>query len=242
MTEHKYADSALLEQIIDTELSNDEKELLAYKADHEVQDIDPEVRDDYKQNLITYAYVQRTKSYNMEAYLKAVKFITLKRFLNNATEAFRLTFPERIAKYEAEGKDSRRYVATRASGYNRSVLVSTIEEQSATALWITKQDQAHEMLDELYDIAKHGESEFVRMQAADKFLSHVKIPETAKAEITVTAELNPLAELYTATAGLAAAQQGAITKKLFTVDDHAKAKGIAVDLPDVIDGEAKYVK
>lgn len=247
MTKHdkyKHVDDAFLEQVMTSDASEEEKDVMAYMVDHEVTDIDEEVRDDYMQNLVTYAYVQRTKSVSMDAYLKAVKFITIKRFCNNATEAFRETFPERIAKYAAMGKTSNKYIASRASGYNRSQLVVTIEEQSATALWITKQDQAHAMLDVLYGIAKDGESEFVRMQAADKFLSHVKIPEAIKAEVNITTELNPLAEMQRATAELADAQAKAIETGIFNVFDHASAKNVVVrklPSPVVIDGEGEIV-
>ena len=122
---------------------------------------DPEVFEQYRDNLLSYAHVLQQGKFKMTSYLDAVRYVSFKLMDLTNIKAYSLTFPEKIARFTAEGvapKDIASYV----SAYHKSKLVGLLLQQALTPTWVLNQDLFQKALNTQADLMMNAMSEKVR--------------------------------------------------------------------------------
>lgn len=146
---------------------------------------DPEFREHYRDNLVSYGSVLDKGKFKIEQYFDAVKYVSYKILGDNIITAYKKTFPTKYANFKAQGvldKD----IASYASAYNKNKLVNLIWEQSSIPFHVINQDIRQKALMTQVELMETAKSEKVRSDAANSVLTHLKPPETNKMELEIS--------------------------------------------------------
>lgn len=180
---------------------------------------DPEHAETIRNNFISYSSVLRDGVFKLEDYLNAVAYVSFKMMGYNNKESYQRTFPQRYSALVARGatdKDISAYIAA----YNKNKLVNLVLEQSLIPSWILNQDAYQKAINTQLDLMNNSQSDFVRTQAANSILTHLKRPETKQVELKIdTTASDGIAELKESMLRLAEKQKeliemGASTKTI----------------------------
>jgi hypothetical protein len=184
---------------------------------------DPDMFEEYRNNLLGFVNVMSHGKFKMTGYIDAVKYVSHKLMNKTNLLAFSDTFPEKIAKWTAQGleaKDINSYV----SSYNGSKLIKLLYEQVVTPIWIVNQDVLQKAINVQADLMITARSEKVRSDAAAHLMTHLKPPEVAKIELNLGAKPDSSLEaLRVSTAALVVAQQQALIAGQTTATQMAAA-------------------
>lgn len=195
---------------------------------------DPEFREQYRENLLSYAHVLSTGKYKMQNYLDAVRYVSYKLMGVTNIEAYTKTFPAKYQRFLNDGV-SNKDVASYVTAYNKSKLVMAIYEQSLIPSWVLNADMYQKALNTQADLMINAQSEKVRCDAANSILTHLKAPETTKVELDIGLKKDgTLDALRQATEQLVAQQKAMILGGALNAQQVAHSKL-------VIDGEAEEV-
>lgn len=137
-----------------------------------------------RDNLINYSNVFRDHSFNMNAYLNAVQYVTYKMCGLSNMDAWIKTFPETYKDLVTSGRTEQ--ISPRVSAYNNSKAVSSIMEQAMIPAWLMNIDAYQEAIQVQVEIMRTAKSEKVRSDAANSLLNHLKAPEKAKMQLDIT--------------------------------------------------------
>jgi hypothetical protein len=191
---------------------------------------DPDMYETYRENLLSYTHVMQDGKFKITNYIDAVKYVSHKLAGRTNTDAFSLTFPQKMqawAKQGVSGKDQASYI----TAYNKSKLVTLIMEQSLIPSWVLNQDLYQKALNVQAELMLSANSEKVRSDAANSILTHLKMPETQKVELNVGIKKDSSIDaLRNAVIELAAEQKKAIQAGAMNAQQIAHA-------PVIIDGE-----
>ena len=125
----------------------------------------------------------------------------------NNQDAYGKTFPNRIARMRAEGRDDK-HISSFVAAYNKNKLVNMILEQTLIAPWVLNQDVYQKALYVQADLMINSASDKVRCAAAHSILNALKRPETSKINIDIDINENSgLTELKDLLGQAAIAQQ-----------------------------------
>lgn len=178
---------------------------------------DTDLHETFRENLIGYTTVMTDGKHKLESYINAVKFVTYKVMNKTNIEAYQLTFPDRYADFLARGV-SPKDVSSHVAAYGKGKLVAAVMEQSLIPSWILNQDMYQAALNIQFELARGATSEKVRCDAANSILTHLKMPEKARVELSVTGEANDaIKALHASTMALVEAQQRDISAGISTV-------------------------
>lgn len=196
---------------------------------------DPDLRDSYRENLLSYTNVMANGTFKIESYIDAVRYVTHKLMGDTNVSAFVKTFPDRYQKFLTNGtkeSDIRSYI----SSYNKNKLVNLIYEQTLVPSHVLNADLHQAALNVQADLMVNASSEKVRTDAANSLLTHLKRPEAAKLEIDVNLkEDSSINALRESTMELVRQQKLAIEAGQSSPKDIAHSK-LAIE-GDVIEGE-----
>lgn len=168
---------------------------------------DPEIRNQFRDNLLGYADVMRDPRVTLTNYVHAVKFVSFKMLGHTNQESWIRTFPKRYNRLMKEGK-SAEYMRSLISQYNRGKVVNQIMEQSLVPTWVLNHDKYQLAINEQAKLMLTAKSEKVRSDAANSLLTHLKQPETTKVSLDVNIkEDDSIKELREATLELARQQR-----------------------------------
>lgn len=162
------------------------------------------------ENFVTYSNVIAEGNVRLAEYLNAVRYCTYRLAGMVIKEAYMYTFPDRVARWDEEivSDDARERLVY---AYNKTKMVEQIMKQSAIPLWIHNQGRAQEVLNQLFHLAMNAKSEKVRVDSADAFLKHTKVPEAVEMKIDIGVTKNPtLTMLHESMQDLIQKQQDAI--------------------------------
>lgn len=191
---------------------------------------DPEMYEAYRENLLSYGKVMAEGRFQVEKYIDAVKYVSFKLMGKSNIDAYSMTFPDKIQRFQAQGVADKD-VASYVTAYNKSKLVSLIMEQTLVPAWVLNQDLYQKALNTQAELMLTARSEKVRADAANSLLTHLKQPETQKVELNVgVTEDSSIAQLRNATLALAAEQRQAIQAGVLNAQQAAHA-------PVIIDQE-----
>ncbi len=135
-------------------------------------DLDNEMHGEFEEVIITHLDVfNGLGSMSMENYVKACEFVTYYYADNNQSEAWKRTFPDRLAKLKKKDDAT---VSSYASTYFRGGLVQKILRQSAVSLGVFYSGYSHKAVQKLYNLMESSNSDRIQMESADKLLGHLK--------------------------------------------------------------------
>lgn len=193
---------------------------------------DKDERERFKENFISYSSVLLDGKYSVQQYVDAVKYVSYKHFGLTNLDAFKRTFPLKMARYKREGKNIEK-INSFVSGYNKTKLVTSIFKQSAVPLYILNQDAAQEAINAQLRILRTSSNDLAVVKAADSLLSHLAPPvETQVAVRLDTGDNSLLEDFRNETRDLAKLQQNLIKQGHYTAAQIAEMR---------IVGEAEYV-
>jgi hypothetical protein len=146
---------------------------------------DPEVFEAYRDNLLSYTRVMADGRFKITGYIDAVRYVSHKLMGSTNIEAYIKTFPDKYQRFLAQGVVSKD-IASYVTAFNKSKLVNLIFEQTLIPSYVLNQDmyqnalnvQAALMIDDRI-------SPKVRSDAANSLLTHLKMPETQKVELSI---------------------------------------------------------
>ena len=195
---------------------------------------DPDMYETYRENLLSYTKVMAEGKFKVSGYIDAVKYVSHKLMGDSNIAAFSKTFPDKLAKWNAQGMASKD-IASYVTAYNKSKLVNLIMEQTLVPSWVLNQDLYQKALNVQADLMLTARSEKVRSDAANSLLTHLKRPETQKLELDIgVKEDSSIAVLRQATLELAKQQRLAMEAGVMNAQQVAHSRV-------VIDGEAEVV-
>ena len=158
---------------------------------NELGDIEgEEFADIYRNNFMSYAKVLKDPQYKMKDYMNAVKYVSFKLLEYNMIDSYMLTFPDRyrrlMFKYKDLGDEKvirEKKIGSFASEYNKNVLVNKIFEQTIIPTKILNAPMYQDALNVQARLMLESNSDFVRTQAANSILTHLKPNEVVQIEL-----------------------------------------------------------
>lgn len=198
---------------------------------------DPEMFENYRNNLISYGHVMQDGRFKITEYLNAVMYVSYKLMGKSNIEAYSKTFPDKIARFSQQGVAAKD-IASYVTAYNKSKLVNLIFAQTLIPSWVLNQDAYQKAINVQLELMVRASSEKVRCDAANSLLTHLKPPEKTEVELKVsTTETSAIKELRQNMLELAAAQRQAITAGVLNAQQIAHSKVVG----NVVDVDAKEI-
>jgi len=183
---------------------------------------DPDIRDEYRENVLSYVDVLKAGKWGFGAYISAVKYISYKLRGDTHSEAYSKTFPDRVQRFLDRGvTDYSSWVCS----YNGSKLVNEIRNRTLIPVYVLNADIHQKAINVQAQLMNTANSEKVRCDAANSLLTHLKPPETSKVEIDMNIKQDSgIEDLRAATIELAKAQRMAIEVGAQTAKGTAHSK------------------
>lgn len=198
---------------------------------------DPEESRYIRENFITFAQVLQEGRFKLGDYVRAVMYVSHKVMGKSNLDAYKATFPDRYQQMVADGRQSKD-IASYVAAYNKGKLVNLVYERAAIPTWVLNQDLFQKALNVNAQIMEDPTvSDKVRVEAANSILTHLKRPETNKAELKIEVGMNDgMRALEQRLAEMAEAQQKTIEGKVMSAQEVA---AMPMNVPDaeVIDNE-----
>jgi hypothetical protein len=191
---------------------------------------DPEERQYFRENLLSYTHVLQDPNVKLESYIHAVRYVSYKLMGLTNQEAWIKTFPKRYHRILNDGK-SDVFLRATVSGYNKNKIVATVMEQAMIPVHILNADVFQRaVLTQSELMTDANVSPKVRSDAANSLMTHLKPPEARKLNLDVTvAEDDSLRELRGAITELAGAQKRAIEAGIEDAERIAESKLIPAE-------------
>ena len=139
--------------------------------------------EEFAERLVTFSSVLKTGRYKAEGYIKAVQFASYRQMNFSMVKSYRMTFPERCFR-DGKAKPSGTVDAL-ASIYDKTAIVQGILAQMQIPLHIMMMSERVRAANVLAHLMINADNERVQMEAADKLLNHINVPETMKVELDV---------------------------------------------------------
>ena len=144
---------------------------------------DPEVAENYRNNVVSYTAVLKEGRFKVEDYLNAVAYVSFKIMGYSNQDSYKRTFPQRYTNLIANGADEKT-VSSYVSAYNKNKLVNLIVEQTLVPVWVLNQDIYQKAINTQAMLMLNSKSDKVRCDAANSLLTHLKRPEKAQVELS----------------------------------------------------------
>ena len=186
--------------------------------------LNPEIHDMYRENLLSYTCVLKEGRFKMTNYLDAVQYVSYKLMGHTNIQAFSLSFPEKMKKWE-DDKVEPKDVASYISAYQNSKLVMLILEQTMIPVHVLNRDTYQRAINKQAHLMMHAKSEKVQSDAANSLLVNLKPPENQKIELEITEKEDSVIDaLRQTTAEFVAQQRRALEQQTMTAQDAAIQK------------------
>ncbi len=143
---------------------------------------DPKLRENYRDNLLSYTSVMKEGRFKIQSYLDAVRYVSYKLLGDSNIVAYSKTFPDRYQRLLNEGADDKK-MSSYSTAYNKTILVNKIMEQTLIPCHILNMDLYQKAINTQAVLMVSANSEKVRSDAANSLLTHLKPPEIKKVEI-----------------------------------------------------------
>ena len=202
------------------------KDIRSRVTDEVIDDInklleEPELRDCFRDNLLSYAGVVGDGRFKLDGYVSACRYVSYKLLGSSSMEAYAKTFPDRYQRLIDEGTDNSS-IAAYASAFNKTLLVNKILEQTLVPTHVLNADIYQKAVNTQAYLMLNANSEKVRTDAANSLLNHLKKPEAAKIQLDISyKEDKTLDDLRATTQALVDMQRRMLEEKVINV------KGVA---------------
>lgn len=145
----------------------------------------PEEWEMYKENLLNFTRVLQMGRFKMDQYINAVRYVGFKVMGCTNKDAYRKTFPDKYARFQAQGVATKD-IASYTTAYNKSKLVNLIFEQTLIPSHILNAPMFQKAINVQAEIMMDEDvSPKVRSDAANSLMTHLKAPETKKVELDI---------------------------------------------------------
>ena len=139
---------------------------------------------EFEKKVISYSSVLTQGRYKTSDYIAAVEFCTYYLSGDEQAEAYVKTFPGKVKRRVLEGKSA--YATGAPSMYYGGQLVQAIMAQAQMNVRMRHYNKIDIMVETLFDLAiSRLSTDRIRMEAADKVLTHLKEPDQSHIEIEV---------------------------------------------------------
>jgi hypothetical protein len=190
---------------------------------------DPEVRDQFRQNLLGYTDVLQDANFTLPGYVQAIKYVSYRLLGYPNNECWIKTFPDRYQKLLDKGVEAQ-YIHSVVGAYNKGQMVQKILGQSMIPTYILNQDVYQQAINVQTQLMLSAKSEKVRTDAANSLLSHLRQPDETKISLDVQVkEDDSVKELRIATLELVAQQKLMISSGAMNAKEVAEGVLIAGD-------------
>jgi hypothetical protein len=151
---------------------------------------DPEEARAIRDNFVSFSQVLMEGRYKVGDYVRAVMYVSHKVMGKSNMQSYMSTFPERYQSM-IDRKKELKDISSIVSAYNKGALVTKVLERAIVPSWILNQGMFQSALQTQHDLMMDDEvSDKVRCEAANSLLTHLKKPETLKAELKIEIGLN----------------------------------------------------
>lgn len=148
-------------------------------------------------------------------YIKAIQYCTYISMNNSQVNAYKKTFPDRVASKKTEGT-----VRASASIYHRTDLVQSIIKTSQVPMHLMFMSERYRAVEKLVNLMNDPDaSHRIQMESADKLLSHIKPPEESKLTLDVNVNNEAIQSLDAKLEALAGAYLDRVEKGKITAQD-----------------------
>lgn len=198
---------------------------------------DPEEARYIRENFINFTQVLQEGRFKLGDYVHAVMYVSFKVMGKSNLDAYKATFPDRYAQMVSDGRQPKD-IASYVAAYNKGKLVNLVYERSMIPTWVLNQDIFQSAINVQYEIMNNESvSDKVRVEAANSLLTHLKKPESNKAELKIDIAMNDgMLALEQRLAEMAATQMKVIEGKGMSVQEVA---GMPLNIPEaeILDDE-----
>jgi hypothetical protein len=196
---------------------------------------DPEMFENYRDNLISYTKVMADGKFKVSSYIDAVRYVSFKLMGCTNIEAYTKTFPDKYQRFVQQGIQAKD-IASYVTAYNKSKLVNLIFEQTLIPSHVLNQDLYQRALNVQADLMVNAKSEKVRCDAANSLLTQLKAPEVKKVELDIgVKEDSSIAALRTTTMELARQQRLMLESGAMNAQEVAHGKLIIEGTAEVVE-------
>jgi len=197
---------------------------------------DPQLRENFRDNLLSYTSVMNDGRYKLTSYVSAVRYVSHKLLGSSNIEAYCKTFPDRYNRMVSEGMDNRQ-ISSFSSAYNKTELVNKIYSQTLVPTHVLNADLYQKAINVQAALMVDDEvSPKVRSDAANSLLTHLKMPETSKIELDVNVKQDSaIDELRASTLELVKQQRLMLEAGAMDTKEVAESKLITVIEGEVLD-------
>lgn len=191
-----------------------------------------DIREQFKDNFITYLNVLSTGKYKMDDYISAVKYISFKLLGYSNIDAYAATFPDRYSRLKKEGQ---KQIDAFVSMYNKNKLVMQIYEQTMVPTYVLNAPLHQEALDTLARMVRDDDVRgMAKVKACEAILNYTKPPEVVKGELTIGIEQSDtINDLRDVIEQLAVSQMEMVKHNKMSLKEVAESKIIDVEVEDV---------
>lgn len=191
---------------------------------------DPEEARHIRENFITFSQVLSEGRFKLGDYVRAVIYVSHKIMGKSNLDSYKATFPDRYTQMVADGR-SGKDIASYVAAYNKGKLVNLVYERAMIPTWVLNQDVFQSAINTQYEIMTNTTvSDKVRVEAANSLLTHLKKPESNKAELKVEVAMNDgMKALEQRLSEMAQMQLNTIEGKAMSVEDVA---ALPLNVPD----------
>lgn len=172
---------------------------------------DEEVREHFRDNLITYTTVLKDGRYRLDQYVKAIRYVSYKMLGSTNVVAYQRAFTDKFQDWLTQGKQQNE-IASYVSAYHKSKLVMAIFEQAIIPVHVLNAGHFQQAINIQVEIMGDEDvSPKVRSDAANSLLTHLKAPETKKIELDIgVGSVSAIDELRQATKQFVEQQSAAL--------------------------------
>lgn len=190
---------------------------------------DQDMRENLRENLLSYTSVMQDGKYKIGSYIAAVKYVSHKLLGATNIEAYSKTFPDRFQRLIDEGATNKT-ISSYATAYNKTQLVVKILEQTLVPTHVLNADLHQKAVNVLAELMISANSEKVRSDSASSLLTHLKPPETTKVEMDINVKQDKsIDDLRATTLELVNKQREMIQSGQMSVGDAARSKLVITD-------------
>lgn len=183
---------------------------------------DPEEARSIRENFITFTQVLSEGRFKLGDYVRAVIYVSYKVMGRSNLDAYKAACPDRYDQMVQDGRQPKD-IASYVTAFNKGKLVNLVYERAMIPTWVLNQDMFQSALNTQYEIMNNPTvSDKVRVEAANSLLTHLKKPESNKAELKVEVAMNDgMKALEQRLSEMAEMQLNTIEGKALSVEDVA---------------------
>jgi len=190
---------------------------------------EPGMRENMRDNLLSYTGVMNDGRYKIGSYIAAVKYVSHKLLGASNIEAYSKTFPDRFQRL-VDDNIPNKTIASYATAFNKTQLVTKIMEQTLVPTHILNADIHQKAINVQAKLMVTANSETVRCNAADSLLHHLKQPEVTKVEMDINIKQDKsIDDLRATTVELAKLQREMITDGKTTANEVIRSKLVIIN-------------